>query len=111
MIHPFEEALAASGALSTQELHMDWFDRQIVQFIVWWAPFGGPSEEDTLPRFGLTPEQLARRFDRIVSKLSASEDRLGSDEAKLLAAVRRISPALCPTMSKDALESNPVRPA
>jgi hypothetical protein len=88
---------------------MDWFDRQIVQFIVWWAPFGGPPEEDILPRFGLTPAQLARRFDRIVSNLATSEVQLGGDEAQLLAAVRRISPTWCATVSNDARRSNPVR--
>ncbi len=69
---------------------MDAFDRQILQFFVWWAPFGGPPAEDVLPCFGLTPSLLCRRFRQVVSSLVETGAKLDDDDAKLLAAARRI---------------------
>lgn len=63
---------------------MNWFDRQIVQFVLQWAPFGGPPKDDVLPRFGLSPEQLGIRFRAIVSTWSAHVSTLTVSERELL---------------------------
>ncbi len=78
---------------------MDSFDRQIVQFIVRWAPFGGPPDEDVLPGFGLTPPQLRQRFAKIISAMTLPGVRLSDDDAALLTAARRAVslPQLCAT--------------
>lgn len=73
---------------------MDSFERQLVQFVVLWAPFGGPPDEEVLPSFGLTPALLARRFNQIVSTLAQAPVSLNDDDAQLLAAARRALPAL-----------------
>ncbi|MCX2930843.1 hypothetical protein ORI20_11175 [Mycobacterium sp. CVI_P3] len=64
---------------------MDWYDRQIIQFVVRWMPFGGPPEEETLPRFGLTPSEFRIRFREIVSDLTRKKCTLGEDDRELLA--------------------------
>jgi hypothetical protein len=69
---------------------MDWFDRHIIQYMLRWAPFGGPPDDDVLPRFGMTPVQLRRRFARVVAKMATQPDRLSVEEAALLAAVRGV---------------------
>lgn len=69
---------------------MDAFDRQVVQFVVWWAPFGGPPPEETLPRFGLTPPLLARRFNQIVTNLAEANAKLDHDDAELLATAHQL---------------------
>lgn len=46
---------------------MDWFDRQILQFVLQWAPHGVLHDEDTFPKFGMNVEQLIVRFSQIVS--------------------------------------------
>lgn len=68
---------------------MDSFDRQIVQFIVRWAPFGGPPDEEVLPRFGLTPPQLRQRFKQILSVMASPGINLADEDAALLVAARR----------------------
>jgi hypothetical protein len=72
---------------------MDAFDRQVVQFFVWWAPFGGPPPEETLPRFGLTPPHLAQRFNQIVTRLADAGAELDHDDAELLATARTLLPS------------------
>lgn len=74
---------------------MDWFDRQIVQFVVLWAPFGGPPAEDVLPRFGLTPTHLTRRFAQIITNLDGADDVLDDDDAQLIVRARRLLAASC----------------
>ncbi len=73
---------------------MDSFERQLVQFVVLWAPFGGPPAEEMLPSFGLSPPLLARRFNQIVSDLAQTTACLNEDDAHLLAEARRAMPAL-----------------
>ncbi|MCG7578626.1 hypothetical protein [Mycolicibacterium sp. OfavD-34-C] len=68
---------------------MDPFDRQIVQFVVGWAPFGGPPDEDVLPGFGLTPAELRQRFRQIVAELASPESTLSDEDTALLAKARR----------------------
>ena len=50
---------------------VDRFDWEVVAFMVSWAPYGGPSEDDVLPAFGMTCSQLEERFALIVDALSA----------------------------------------
>ena len=62
---------------------MDSFERVLLNFVLAWAPYGGPREDDVWLEFGLTAEQLCVRFARIVSgqlprarSLSAADRRL-----------------------------------
>lgn len=45
---------------------MDRFDRDIVEFMLRWAPYGGPSEEDTMPEFGMNCPELRERAVGII---------------------------------------------
>jgi hypothetical protein len=69
---------------------MDWFDRRIVQYMLHWQPFGGPPEEEVLPRFGMSLPQLNRRFDRIVKRMEVQREALRSEDVALLSAVNRV---------------------
>jgi len=64
---------------------VDWYDRQIIQFVLRWIPFGGPPDDETLPRFGLTPGEFRSRFRDIVSNLTRNEYTLVDDDRELLA--------------------------
>lgn len=48
---------------------MDTFERGILQFVLAWAPYGGPREDDVWLQFGMTVEQLGGRFAKIVAGL------------------------------------------
>jgi hypothetical protein len=46
---------------------MDRFDRQILDFVRSWAPYGGPPADELLAEFGMTRDQLSERVRVIVS--------------------------------------------
>ena len=54
---------------------MDRFDRDILEFVRSWAPYGGPPSDEVLAEFGLTPSQFAERVDLIISAENARRDR------------------------------------
>ncbi|MBJ8344330.1 hypothetical protein JGU72_06560 [Antrihabitans sp. YC2-6] len=60
---------------------MDRFDREILEFLLAWAPYGGPPAEEVLAEFGLSADQLDERLHRIVSTQRTS--RLSADERQL----------------------------
>lgn len=55
--------------MTTAPERIDRFDWEIMAFVVQWAPYGGPSEDEVLPRFGMTGEQLKARFTAVVTAL------------------------------------------
>jgi hypothetical protein len=73
---------------------LDDFDRAIIKFIIQWAPYGGPSEEELFPRFGLTRDRLFARIEsivraQIVAPVPAESDReLIRTVARVLASIR-----------------------
>ncbi|MEV0669513.1 hypothetical protein [Mycobacterium sp. NPDC050441] len=48
---------------------MDSFERFLLKFVLAWAPYGGPREDDVWLEFGMTVDQLRARFARIVAAL------------------------------------------
>ena len=63
---------------------MDAFERQILAFVLAWAPYGGPRDDDTFPEFGLHAGQLHDRFRHIVVALMACRDSLDERDRDLL---------------------------
>jgi hypothetical protein len=63
---------------------LDEFDRHLLQFFLTWAPFGGPTEEDVYPRFGLDTAAGWRRFKRVTASGYVQLLRLSADDAKLI---------------------------
>jgi hypothetical protein len=54
---------------------MDRFDRQIVEFVRNWAPYGGPPADLVLEEFGLTRDELVDRFHLILATEAAQLER------------------------------------
>ena len=82
-LHRLSEGDTCAGQL-------DWFDREIVRYILLWAPHGKMWDEDVYPTFGMTVEQLVDRFHRIID---TSVPRLGSlakSDRELLDKARRL---------------------
>jgi hypothetical protein len=65
------------------------FDRHLVSFVLTWAPFGGPTDEDTFPRFGLRANRVMGRFRRIVAAAEAKSDTLDPSDADLVTQARQ----------------------
>ncbi|MHC9297511.1 hypothetical protein ACRCUN_34080, partial [Mycobacterium sp. LTG2003] len=55
---------------------VDQFDWDIIRYVVEWAPYGGPLDEDILPRFGMDAQRLNARFIELVSALTMGSGRL-----------------------------------
>jgi hypothetical protein len=63
---------------------MDAFDRQILAFVLAWAPYGGPRDDDTFPEFGLRASQLHDRFRHVVVAMMTCRDGLDERDRNLL---------------------------
>jgi hypothetical protein len=73
---------------------MDWFDREMVRFVVRWIPFGGPPLDEVLPLFGITPAQLERRMNQILRQSDKSRTALTCEDYELLSTLRHVLPEL-----------------
>lgn len=63
---------------------MDTFERDILQFVLAWAPYGGPREDDVWLQFGMTAEQLGGRFAKVVAGLVPRVRSLPNADRSLL---------------------------
>jgi len=68
---------------------MDWFDRKVLQYVLFWAPAGGMEDEDVFPEFGMRVDQLNERFNSIISTLSGCSSHIDDTDRDLLARARR----------------------
>ena len=46
---------------------IDRFDREILQYLLAWAPYGRPPSEDCLPRFGIPAHRFEERVREIIA--------------------------------------------
>ena len=69
---------------------MNSYEQELLSFMVTWAPFGGPQDEDAFPRFGLAVEQLWDRFARMVLSLESRATELEGYDTELLWRARRL---------------------
>lgn len=72
----------------------DEFDWEILRYVVDWAPYGGPHEEDILPRFGMDAQRLNTRFVELVTALSRHHSIVLTErQQRLLARARELVPS------------------
>jgi RNA polymerase sigma-70 factor (ECF subfamily) len=71
--------------------HLDWFDREIVRYVLQWAPEGDVWDEDVYPVFGMTVEQLVDRFRRIIATFVPRLGYLATSDRELLYKGRNLS--------------------
>jgi RNA polymerase sigma-70 factor (ECF subfamily) len=69
---------------------LDWFDREIVRYVLLWAPHGEMWDEDVYPRFGMTVERLVDRFHRIIDTSVPRLGRLVKSDRELLDNARQL---------------------
>ncbi len=58
---------------------MDRYDREILDYVRSWSPYGGPPADELLLEFGLTPDQLSERVEHIIA---AEKSRWESELAR-----------------------------
>jgi RNA polymerase sigma-70 factor, ECF subfamily len=81
------QRLFADGACAGQ---LDWFDREIVRYVLLWSPHGEGRDEDVYPTFGMTVEQLVDRFHRIIDTSVPGLGRLAKSDRELLDKARQL---------------------
>jgi len=69
---------------------LNWFDREIVSYVLLWGPHGETCVEDVYPTFGMTVEQLIDRFHRIIDTSAPGLDRLAESDRELLDRARQL---------------------
>jgi RNA polymerase sigma-70 factor (ECF subfamily) len=69
---------------------LDWFDREIVRYVLLWLPHGEMWDEDVYPMFGMTVEQLVDRFHRIIATSVPRLDCLAKSDRALLDKARQL---------------------
>jgi RNA polymerase sigma-70 factor (ECF subfamily) len=69
---------------------LDWFDREIVRYVLQWVPHGEMWDEDVYPMFGMTVEQLVDRFHRIIDTSVSLLGSLAKPDRELLDKARRL---------------------
>jgi RNA polymerase sigma-70 factor, ECF subfamily len=69
---------------------LDWFDREIIHYVLLWAPHGEMWDEDVYPAFGMTVEQLVDRFHRIIDAAVPGLGRLAKSDRELLDKARQL---------------------
>jgi RNA polymerase sigma-70 factor, ECF subfamily len=78
----------SEGVTSADQL--DRFDREIVRYVVMWAPHAGGWGEDVYTTFGMTVEQLLDRFQGIIDTSVPRLDRLAKSDRELLDKARQL---------------------
>jgi RNA polymerase sigma-70 factor (ECF subfamily) len=81
------QRLSEGGTCADQ---LDWFDREIVRYVLLWAPHVEVWDEDTYPTFGMTVEQLVDRFHRIIDTSVPRLGRLAEPDRELLDKARQL---------------------
>jgi RNA polymerase sigma-70 factor (ECF subfamily) len=76
------------GATCADQL--DQFDREIVRYVLRWAPHGKGWCEDVYPTFGMTVEKLLDRFHRIIDTSVPRLERLAKSDRELLEEARQL---------------------
>jgi hypothetical protein len=80
-------------------MHMDWYDRSILNFVLESALLSAPTRKDDTPlEFGLSARRIAQRFDAVVDVYASRELPLEEPDLDLLrrAARYRAAPGAAP---------------
>ncbi|AKS31862.1 hypothetical protein [Mycolicibacterium goodii] len=64
---------------------MDSYDRDVMRFVLAWAPYGGPREDEVWVSFGISVEQLGERFADAVTRCRLRAAVLPESDRQLLA--------------------------
>jgi hypothetical protein len=71
---------------------MNWlnaYHRHVLNFVLTWAPFGGHSDDDAFPEFGLDAQQLWDRFEQIADTPQSCLRLLDDWDATLIRRAQR----------------------
>lgn len=76
-----------SGTLNSKR-RLDRFDRDLLVFVLSWAPYGGPPENECFVEFGMNGDRVRERCMEVVCTARAAE--FGDADSSLLVRVSRL---------------------
>jgi hypothetical protein len=90
-LHPTAAArLGWSGGRMAGPTRLDPFHRDLIRFVLSWTSYGGPPEEELLPRFGVTNALLRQRI--LAMTRSEMTCDLNSNEREMISRVLLVLP-------------------
>lgn len=87
---PKHAELQQSSESDACVVQLDWFDREIVRYVLLWAANEEICDEDTYPMFGMTVEQLVDRFHLIIATSVPYLTHLDKSDHELLNQARHL---------------------
>jgi hypothetical protein len=78
-------------------MHLDWYDRKILTFVLDCAPNSEPRNGDTFAGFGIDARRVMRRFDAVVEAFTSHQVPLEEADLNLVRRAAGFRPAArCP---------------
>jgi hypothetical protein len=65
-------------------MRLDWYDRQILTFVLDWAPNPQPPNGEALVQFGIDAHRVMRRFDAVVDVITSRQVPLEEADLNLV---------------------------
>ena len=65
-------------------MHLDWYDRGILTFVLDWAADAEPSDAESVTRFGIDAHRVMRRFDAVVDVFTTHQIPLEESDLTLV---------------------------
>jgi hypothetical protein len=67
-----------------RRMRLDWYDRRILEFVVECGPRAQPTDEQTLPCFGISAQRVMRRLDAVIDVVGSQQLPLGENDRELV---------------------------
>ena len=74
---------------SDDTMHLDWYDRGILNFVLDWAPRPAPPDDAAVARFGIGAPRVMRRFDAVVDLYASTGIPLEASDRDLVCQAMR----------------------
>lgn len=65
-------------------MRLDWYDREILTFVLDRTSRPGPPHEESFSRFGIAPHRVMRRFDAVVDVFTRHQFALEEADLSLV---------------------------
>ena len=65
-------------------MHLDWYDREILTFVLDRTPRSVPANDASFARFGIDAHRLMRRFDAVVDVFTTHQVPLDASDLNLV---------------------------
>lgn len=65
-------------------MRLDWYDREILTFVLDRTPRSGPPNEESFSRFGIAQHRVMRRFDAVVDVFTTHQFPLNEPDFNLV---------------------------